>query len=116
MNWINSSQDIMFLAIAICVLVFTFFLCWLLYYTVLSVRNMFKITKDVRDSVDKLHNILTTAKEKLDSTFSYIYVVEEGIKKISDVINDYKKKYASSSNSKTRKKKTTSQKKTNSKK
>ncbi|HMB65417.1 MAG TPA: hypothetical protein VKO42_00955, partial [Patescibacteria group bacterium] len=65
------------------------------------IRNLFKITKEARESVDKLHKILANLKEKLDSTFSYIYLVEEGVKKLSDLISDHKKK---TSSSKTKKK------------
>lgn len=109
MDLITSSQDILYLAIAVCVVIFTFFVCWILYYAVFSVRNLFKITKEARDSVEKAHKILSVLKEKLDSTFSYIYLVEEGVKKISDVISEYKKKSTS-------KKKGSSSKKNNSKK
>lgn len=109
MDLITSSQDILYLAIAVCVVIFTFFVCWILYYAVFSVRNLFKITKEARDSVEKAHKILTTLKEKLDSTFSYIYLVEEGIKKISDTIVEYKEKG-------TKKKSSSSKKKSNSKK
>lgn len=92
MDIMSSSQDVLYLAIAVSVLLLTFFVCWILYYVVFSVRNLFKITKEVRDSVDKFHRILSVLKEKMDSTISYIYVVEEGIKKLSEAISEYKEK------------------------
>lgn len=111
MNLINTSQDILYLVIAFCVLLFTLFVCALLYYSLLSIRNVFKITKRARDSVDKVHNILSVLKERMDSTLSYVYLLEEGIKKISETITEYKTEEKKTKNKKGQTKKKTPKKK-----
>ncbi len=106
MNLITTSQDVLYLVIAFCVLLFTLFVCALLYYTVLSVRNLFKITKQAREVVEKLQAILSTLKKRMDSTLSYVYLLEEGIKKISETISEHKNKKKTKKKTKTGKKTT----------
>ncbi len=82
---INYSQDILFLVLAICVLCLTFFLAWVLYYLVASVRQIHKATLLVKSEVEKISEIIHGIKEAIKLPTSVVALVVEGLKKIAEM-------------------------------
>lgn len=70
---IETSKDLLFLALTICVVFFSFFLCWALYYIVMMLKRAHLAVKEVTD-------LVTSAKEKLERLGKLLEAVEEKIK------------------------------------
>jgi nitroimidazol reductase NimA-like FMN-containing flavoprotein (pyridoxamine 5'-phosphate oxidase superfamily) len=90
----ESSKDILFLVLALCVLLFTTFVCWALWYVIRMLREGAKAVDDV---VAKLHSIDETirgVKEKLEHSASYLGVVATGVKVLIDYLGQHKEEVA----------------------
>jgi succinate dehydrogenase hydrophobic anchor subunit len=88
MNFISTSQDILFLTLALCALLLTIFLIWLLYYAIMSFRQTYHSIKKIKAKIDALDEIITMIRERLTSTMSYFTLIISGIKKMIELLSD----------------------------
>jgi len=72
--------------LGVCVLVLTFFICWVLYYVAVSFYNMFKIVKEAREGVQKSREVLEALKKRLNSTVALISFFEELAQKVLEIV------------------------------
>jgi len=108
-NLIQTSGDILNLVIAAAVALFVIFVCWGLFYTVMAVRNIFKITKDARKNFQRVEEILAQIKEQLQAGTFYVSLLKEGISKGVEFL---RKKTGAEKNKKSNNKKKTNRTKT----
>jgi len=92
MEFIQSSKDILFLVIAGCVLFFTIFLVWFIYYLAMIMRQVYIVIKEMRERIEKLNKVIRDFKEKIEHGASYLALISEGVKKITEVVRDRGKK------------------------
>ena len=92
---IESSGDVLNLVIAFCVLLFTFFSVWLIFYIAMIAKQGYQIIKEARDKMKKIESVITSLKDKFDSSATHLALVAEGIKKIVDIVKDRKSKKSS---------------------
>lgn len=85
---IETSKDILLVTVAICIIAFTFFSCWGLFYLVGMMRNVFKISKDARTILKKIEEAIDLIKEKIKSSTSYLLLIGEAVKKILEIMSD----------------------------
>ena len=85
---IETSKDILLVTIAVCIVAFTFFSCWGLFYLVGMVRNAFKISKDARNILKKVEEAIELIKEKIQSSTSYLLLIGEAVKKILEIMSE----------------------------
>jgi hypothetical protein len=78
----ETSKDILLLVIAFCVLWFTVFLCWLLYYFISMVGSVRKIVKSVQEKIDKIDELIDLVKDKVNSSAAYLPLIVDGVGKI----------------------------------
>lgn len=83
---IQTTKDIMFLVIAFCVLLFTLFIVWLLYYFIAIIGDVRKLTKSVEEKVEKVGKIIDTVKEKLDSSATQFMIFTQAVKEIVKLV------------------------------
>lgn len=100
---LQTSGDILNIVIAVSVALLVLFVCWGLFYLVMTVRNLYKISKEAREGFSKVSEILGRLKEQVDTGTFYLSLIKEGIEK---GVNFLRKKTGG-------KKKTASDKKTN---
>lgn len=55
---LNTSQDILYLIIGISVGLFTFFVCWIMFYVAMTFRNFYKVAKDIKAKFEKFESAL----------------------------------------------------------
>ena len=79
---LESSKDLLFIVLAICAIAFTTFACWLLYYFIAMVKDVYQITKGIKKKIDLVDDILKTIKEKINSTASYVGLIFGSLEKI----------------------------------
>ncbi|NQU84002.1 MAG: hypothetical protein HQ536_04810 [Parcubacteria group bacterium] len=54
----ETSRDLLYIVIAVCVGLFTIFSCWIMFYTILIVRNVFKVVHDIKEKFEKFEQAL----------------------------------------------------------
>ena len=104
---IETSKDILFIALAFCAVFFTAFLCWLLYYLVAITRDAYNITNSIKKKIDLLDDILVTIKEKINHTANYLALAVNGVEKIVDYLQKKKSNRDENSKKKNKNKTTT---------
>ncbi len=88
---IESTKDILYLVLAFCVLWFTIFLAWAIYYVAMILREFKTMLTDLRKKVELLENVLKAFKEKLESTSSHMKLLVETAVNVAEFIKDRKK-------------------------
>ena len=69
----ESTKDILFLVLAICLAFFTFFLCYLIYYAIKILKRLSQLIEDVKERFERLH-------KTVESGFNYLGIITEGVK------------------------------------
>ncbi|MFA5131568.1 MAG: hypothetical protein WC467_04080 [Patescibacteria group bacterium] len=77
----TSSTDILNLILAISIAVLTFFLCWAIYYFIVSIQRINRISKKIESSVTKAEEFINMAKDKLKHSSAYFMVLSQLAKK-----------------------------------
>lgn len=78
---LTTSRDILNIGLTVFVGIFTFFICWCLYYLIASVRDIREITKGAKDKLKKVDEIIDKIHDKIDKTSSNIGLLTEVIKR-----------------------------------
>lgn len=87
---ISDTKDILYLVLAFCVLWFTIFVCWLLYYFISIMREARGMTKDVRERLGRIGAALEEIKEKFSSSLSIFSALADGVKYVVGHVMDRK--------------------------
>jgi len=83
---INESKDLLYIVISLCVLLFTVFSCWAIYYLARILQQMFSVIKETRDRLRKFDELIKTVKEKVEHSASYLPLIMEGVKKLVELM------------------------------
>ena len=92
MELIQESKDLFYIVISFCVLWLTIFLAWFIYYLVMIVRQVYVAIKDLREKINKVDETIKNFKEKMEHSASYLALISEGVKKITDVVKSHTSK------------------------
>lgn len=87
---LNNSLDLLYIVIAFCVLWFTIFTCWWLFYVVMIIRNVYVVTHNIRKKLKVLEDLSKQAKNRFEKTAEYIDLAAEGIGKIIGYVKEKK--------------------------
>ena len=85
----ETSKDLLNIIIAGSVALFTVFLCFSIYYFARILQQFFKVVKEMRDRLHKVDEVITTLKEKIEHSTSYLLLIGEGVKKLVEVIQEH---------------------------
>jgi hypothetical protein len=88
----STSHDVLNLILALCILVFTGFICYGLYYLVSGLRSLSRAVKRVEGVILKLEDLYNIAKSKLQQTNTYMTMACEIAKKIVEFAKERKEK------------------------
>lgn len=84
----ETSNDVLNLVLAVCIIALTFFLCWGIYYFVAAVQKWYRITKKVEQGVDEVEEIIATVKEKLHGSAAYLLTLGDVAKRVFDYVKE----------------------------
>lgn len=87
---IETTKDILYLVISFVVLLLTIFLCWVIYYVAMILREFKKITFDVRKKIELVETVLNVLKDKIEHTSSYMKLLVESAGNIVEFLKDRK--------------------------
>ncbi len=80
--YLETSKDILNLSLAISVFGLAFLLGWILVYFIVIIRRMVQILAGVEQSLRKVEDFMTAAREKLDHSTSYLSMLAMGAKEL----------------------------------
>ncbi|MBI4812472.1 hypothetical protein HY798_03480 [Candidatus Falkowbacteria bacterium] len=92
MYLIQSSKDLLYIVLAFCILWLTIFTAWLIYYLAMLIRQVFLATKEMRERIKKVDEIMKALKEKIEHSASYLLLIGEGVKKLVEIAKNYSNK------------------------
>lgn len=79
---LDSTKDILYLALTLATIVLTFFLAWLLYYLVSIIRQAHEVMREVSSSIEKLRGILDSIKETIGQSSSHLALIVTAVKQL----------------------------------
>lgn len=85
---LETSADLLKVIAAVSIGVLTFFLCWALFYAIMSLRNIFLATRDARRIFDKVEELISAIKDKVNSSASYLLLIGEAVRKIMEFMRE----------------------------
>jgi TRAP-type C4-dicarboxylate transport system permease small subunit len=93
---LETSKDLLNLVLALCIAVFTFFLCWGLYYMVMmlkkgneALKEISHLVASIKEKIEKVEKLIDAWEEKISHSVSYVPLLFKGI---SELIDFFKKK------------------------
>lgn len=87
---LETSKDLLFIVISFCVLVFTGFLVWILYYLAMILKQTNEVVADARRKLEAIDEILYAIKEKVALSAATISAVARGV---TQILNYFKGKH-----------------------
>lgn len=87
----DTSQDVLFLALALCAIGFTVFICILLLYLIKIIKNAHDVIKGVRKKLELVDDVLKTLKDRIEHSATYLGLLVEGVGKLVDYLKEKKK-------------------------
>lgn len=76
---IETTKDILWLVLSFCILWLTIFICWVIYYIAMILRESKRMIVDVRKKIELVEGLVKAAKEKLERTSSYVRLMVDSI-------------------------------------
>jgi len=89
---LENTENILNITKSICLIGFTFFVCWAMFYFVMIFKQGFKIAKETRERVGKIDKLIKNFTEKLEHSTSYLFLIGQGVKKIASIVHEYTEK------------------------
>lgn len=78
--------DILYIVLALCVLWFTLFLCFVLYQAALLMKRIHGLVDEMRVRVVSLEDSIIGMRRKFDGNIAMVSGIAEGIKKIIEAL------------------------------
>lgn len=82
----ETSKDLLNIIITVSIFGLTFFICWAIFYFAQILRQIFKITKEMRGRLHKVDEVIQSFKEKIEHSTSYLLLIGEGVKKLVEMV------------------------------
>ncbi len=85
---INDTKDILILVITGSIALFTIFACWAIYYVIVMLRNVSKMTISIREKMEIVDKILKLVKEKLERGSNQMAMIADSAIKLVRFLMD----------------------------
>jgi len=85
MSIIENSQDLFYVVLSFCALSLTVFLCWLIYYMVMILKQGYAGIREMREMALRLETAVKSIKEKFEQSTTYLVLLGEGLKKLLEI-------------------------------
>lgn len=80
--------DILYIVLALCVLWFTLFLCFVLYQAALLMKRVHALVDEMKNRVVSLEDSIVTMRRKFDGNIAMVAGIADGIKKIIEALRN----------------------------
>jgi len=89
---LETSKDLLYIVIAFCVLWFTIFICWMIYYVAMILKRVHMVMETFTKTLDSIRNFFDHAKEKVNNFGNTIMTAVEVGQKVADYVKDRQEK------------------------
>lgn len=89
MTLVETSKDLLNVAIAVSIIGLVAFICWAIFYFAQILRQVFKVAKEMRERLYKVDEVIQSLKEKIEHSTSYLLLIGEGVKKLVEVVKEH---------------------------
>lgn len=89
---LQTSKDILFLTLALSSALITIFICWSLYYLLISIRDIRVVIKKARKKVDQLFTLIDRMKDKTEATATAATAISKAAIEVVDYVKEKKLK------------------------
>ena len=79
---LENSKDLFLVAASLSLIWFTIFVCWAMYYLVVMLRNVSRMTTSVREKLELVDSILKLVKDKLEKGSNHMAVIADSAIKL----------------------------------
>lgn len=97
---IETTKDLFWLLFGLSIVLFTLFVCWGMFYMIMTIRDLRETIKNLKRKLDLVEEFLTTVKEKITDTSQYLKTIIETVLKITGWFEQQKKSSNNKKNSK----------------
>lgn len=87
---VEVSQSTLFFSVSLCVLIFTGFLVWIMYYLAQIMKQSNEMITEIREKMAELEEAIMAIKDKVSSSANSIAFVASEMKNIVQFIQDRK--------------------------
>ncbi len=88
---IETTKDLFWLLFGLSIVLFTLFVCWGMFYMIMTIRDLRETIKNLKRKLDLVEEFLTTVKEKITDTSQYLKTIIETVLKITGWFEQQKK-------------------------
>ncbi len=88
---IETTKDLFWLLFGLSIVLFTLFVCWGMFYMIMTIRDLRETIKNLKRKLDLVEEFLTTVKEKITDTSQYLKTIIETVIKITGWFEQQKK-------------------------
>lgn len=85
----ETSQDILYVTVAVCIAVFTVFLVWIMYYVAQISRQSNEMIADFRQKMEELDATMTSLKTKVNDSVDSLAAVSSQVGSILEMIQSF---------------------------
>lgn len=90
--YIESSRDILNIVLAFCILWFTAFLCWALYYVISLLRDASRTAAEIRDRLHAIDDAVRGVRERFETAVGSFGAFTAGLKLLMGYLEKRKEK------------------------
>lgn len=88
----ETTKDILYIVLAFCALWVTIFMCWVIYYVAMILRQTHGLMKDVQDKMQTLEETISGLREKIEHSSTYLALIADGAKYLIAHFTEKKKR------------------------
>lgn len=85
--FLETSQDVLYITVSICTLVFTGFLCWVLFYLAHLLKQSNQITEELHGKIQDWTEAVDEIKERVMNTAATLSTLGDQVGRVIDFIN-----------------------------
>ncbi|MDD4995308.1 MAG: hypothetical protein PHW53_02510 [Patescibacteria group bacterium] len=74
----DSSKDILYIVIAFCVLWVTIFLCWVIYYVAMILRQAHSLMNELKEKMQAIDDAIRGVREKIEHSSVHLALIADG--------------------------------------
>ncbi len=88
----ETTKDILYIVLAFCALWITIFMCWVIYYVAMILRQAHSLMNDVKDKMQAIDEAIRGVREKLEHSSAYLALIADGAKYLVKHFTEKKKR------------------------
>ena len=85
---LDTSKDVLNIIIAFCVLFFSFFLCWVIYYIAMILKRIHSVMETFTKTLNAVTGFFEIAKSKVNNIGSTISTAIDVGKRVADYVSE----------------------------